>query len=421
MNMPDELKDLILPQQQKTDAPAWEGPENDGVQGGVTQGVLRSWLTCRERCRLYLVKGLKQSDRFSHKMEYGTMFHLCDEVHATDGDWRQVLTKHCQDLSKRWPFDRDEISKWHDCCLMQFLLYIDFWNKHPDPVKRTSILQEQKFCVPHRLPSGRTVFLRGKMDGVELLHGGQRPGVVLFETKTKGDIDEQQIRRQYSWDLQTLFYLTALQGMQRDSEAGNTDDPLPDCLLNSPIVGVRCNIVKRPLSGGKGNIKQSEGTAGAKCPKCKGVGKFAQPSGQWNYCVKCGGAGRIGGKPPETRAAYMERLSQYVKDEPQNWFMRWDVPITHADIECFRREFLDQVLEMLCDDFEWWAWVKPQHLFDGEERKRRFPHHCVRHFRMPFGVTSPLLDGGETDLDNFLATGSTQGLQHVSALFPELQ
>lgn len=435
MNLRDELRAIPVPQQKQV-ATVWEGPESDGPQGGVTQGLLAKWLVCKERARLYLVKGLKQAERFSHKLSYGNMFHLCSEVHDNGGDWREALTKHCQDLFKQWPFDRAEIEKWHDCCQMQFPLCVDFWNKHPNIAKRTSLLQEQQFRVPIKLPSGRTVFLRGKMDAVELVHGGQRPGIVLFETKTKGDIDEQQIRRQLAYDLQVMLYVTALKEL-KDRISPQSDplgleeieDDFGEALFDNEIVGVRYNVVKRPLSGGKGTIKQSDGTAGAKCTKCKGVGKFVQPSGQWNYCVKCGGAGRTGGKPPETRQAFMARLAQYVKDAPQEWFMRWDVQIMPSDIERFKVEFLVPALENLCDDFEWWQCCheNSRNPFGGNrvghvalDRRKCFPHHCPRHFRMPFGVTSPLLDGGETDMDVFLNTGSTQGLQHVTNLFPEL-
>jgi hypothetical protein len=40
---------------------------------------------------------------------------------------------------------------------------------------------------------------------------------------------------------------------------------------------------------------------------------------------------------------------------------------------------------------------------------------------MPYGVYSPLLDGGSTDLDEHLLTGSEVGLRRVDKLFKELQ
>ncbi len=40
---------------------------------------------------------------------------------------------------------------------------------------------------------------------------------------------------------------------------------------------------------------------------------------------------------------------------------------------------------------------------------------------MPYGVYSPLLDGGETEHDVFLRTGSEAGLERVESLFTELE
>jgi len=59
-------------------------------------------------------------------------------------------------------------------------------------------------------------------------------------------------------------------------------------------------------------------------------------------------------------------------------------------------------------------------VFDGQKRAERFDH-CKRHFVFPFGVYSPLTDGGATDADEFVMTGNTVGLQRVTNLFPELQ
>jgi hypothetical protein len=39
---------------------------------------------------------------------------------------------------------------------------------------------------------------------------------------------------------------------------------------------------------------------------------------------------------------------------------------------------------------------------------------------MPFGVYSPLLDGGGTEYDEYLSTGSTVGLVRTDRLFKEL-
>ena len=77
--------------------------------------------------------------------------------------------------------------------------------------------------------------MRGKWDSVDYI--GKR--VYLQENKTKGDIDEQAIRHNLHFDLQTMLYMTAL-----------TEELEPQ-----KIAGVRYNVIRRPLSGGKGSIR----------------------------------------------------------------------------------------------------------------------------------------------------------------------
>jgi hypothetical protein len=42
------------------------------------------------------------------------------------------------------------------------------------------------------------------------------------------------------------------------------------------------------------------------------------------------------------------------------------------------------------------------------------------HYRHPFGSVNWLDEGGASDLDEYLATGSEAGLQRIDDLFPEL-
>jgi hypothetical protein len=359
------------------------------------------------------------------------MWHVCEEAEAADvrhfdGElngcdtmlWENKLNEYAQDLLRRFPFQRQEIEKWWNVCRIQFPIYVAFWQKHPDMLNRVPLLQERVFDVSYDLPSGRIVRLRGKWDSVDLVDGG----IILQENKSKGDIDEQQIKRQLTFDLQTMLYLVALEKLKIDSETMNTDDFLPDEMLHKSIKGIRYNVVRRPLSGGKGTIVQRESTKGTKCIKCKGSGQL---SGLNNLvsCPKCRGVGRIGGKPAETKEAYFERLATYIRNEPETYFMRWNVGVTPSDIQRFRKECLDPTLEQLCD---WWQWIRksPTDPFGPNNGCEDELDRSVRsniHFRMPFGVYSPLLDGGSTDVDEVLLSGSEAGLRRVDDLFPELK
>lgn len=432
----------VLAATRKRALPLWAGPNDAGPNGGITQGLLSKFIVCRERTRILLVEGLKHGERFSRVLFYGNCWHTCEEWYAkvcedgNDGAIDVALSKleeYAGEQLTKFPFDRPEIAKWHAVCRVQFPLYRQFWAKHTDVTNRTPLLQEHEFSVPYVLPSGRMVRLRGKWDSVDLVNtlrsssdtGNNPSGVWLMENKSKGDIDEEQLKRELSSGLmlQPMFYLVALTEEQR-----RLDDSTVKVKLSyragehrhfHPVRGVRWNVVRRPLSGGKGTIVQHSATKGSKCPKCKGVGDFSNAmlgKGSSYPCPKCRGTGRIGAKPAETDEAYYGRLAQYVKDAPETYFMRWNYEITAADLERFRKLCLDPLLETLCD---WWWQVTGQwKKFTDVSMPRGYV--TPLNYVTPFGVWSSLLDGGETELDQYIKSGSRAGLVRTDVLFPEL-
>lgn len=392
--------------QAKSRGPVWAGPESDADNGGITFSLLSRFLCCKERFRLLVVEGLKPDEGFNHRIEYGQMWHVCEEAFASPSPecWEDALKEYVQGLLKKYPISQDDVLKWYNVCRTQFPIYTDYWSRHQDVTERTPLLQEQIFKVPYSLPSGRVVYLRGKWDSVDLLGKGKLGGVYLKENKTKGDIVEQQLRRQLNFDLQTMMYLVAL-----NEEQARLDDStikartgyrgLEDGTPNShgvfrhryPVCGVVYNVVRRPLSGGKGNIRPHQATKN---------------------------------KAAETLEDYYRRLAEVIREDPGHFFMRWRVEVSAHDVVRFRRECLDPVLEQLC----WW-WdetligmdISPVtgKRFSGIYVADRYPPPPL-HFRMPFGVWNPLLEGASSELDEYLATGSEAGLRRTTDLFPEL-
>ena len=367
----------------KKTSPVWAGPSSPDPNGGVTQSLLGRFLFCRERFRLLVVEGLKPADTFSHRLEYGNMWHVCEEALAQQGSsqpsllWQRNLTTYCERLCRRYITQQDQIDKWYNVCKVQFPLYVDYWAKHQDVVDRTPLLQEQVFHVPYKLPSGRTVYLRGKWDAVDLIGKGKAAGIYLFETKTKGDINEQQLKRQLTYDLQTMLYLIALHD-QADFEVPS--------LGPTTISGVRYNVIRRPLSGGRGSIVQHKPSR-------------SNPFG-------------------EKKEDYYSRLGGLIAEAPQDYFMRWKVEIHSGDIAKFKRECLDPILEQLCT---WWDWVNDQSTeYHTNPGGRFFDANSGIHYRLPYGVYNPLLEGNVSDLDEHLATGGELGLTRTDNLFPEL-
>lgn len=192
-----------------------------------------------------------------------------------------------------------------------------------------------------------------------------------------------------------------------------TDEEAMKILAGYPILGVRYNVVRRPLSGGKGTIVQHKATAGAKCPKCNGnCRRPVSPGGLNTVCQKCHGFGRVNAKPAETEEAFYGRVSAIIKGSPEEYFMRWKVEVSPADVQRFRRECLDPILEQLC---QWWDWMN-----NWKARGYQDVFADNLHWRHPYGCFNPLNEGGASELDEYLATGSMGGLAQVDNLFPEL-
>lgn len=373
--------------------PVWKGPEEDGI----TQSLLSRFLCYRERFRLLVVKGLQPAPSFNHRLEFGNMWHVCEEAFAkAPGDkypkesheewmWETRLKEYAQGLVKQFRESGEQIDKWYRVCKAQFPIYIQYWAKHPDVKARTPLLQEQTFSVPYGLPSGRVVTLRGKWDSVDLIGKGKSAGVYLQENKTKGDVKEEQLLRQLSsgFHLQTMFYLVALQGWQ------DPDGKIETMISPSQVKGVRYNVVRRPLSGGRHSIsphKQKKGT-----------------------------------KRPETQDEFYDRLQGLIREDPGFFFYRWRVEVSPQDIERFRVQCLNPILEQLWD---WWDWAYDEAgRMDGLDQDRRAFLHgdgCGPNFRYPYGVYNPLTEGGEAELDRYLNEGSELGLVREANLFKEL-
>lgn len=409
----DKLRKSIssLPSKPAHNSPVWQGPEKDGI----TFSLLSRFMVCRERFRVQVVEGLRPVDSFNHRIQYGSMWHVCEEAwakgkpsehnvaravrgeQALQRPWEAPLADYCRSLCKQYPTQQDQIAHWYEVCRVQFPVYVQYWSKHPDVKDRTPLLQEEVFEVPYRLPSGRIVKLRGKWDSVDLIQEGKSQGIYLQENKTKGDIVEQQLKRQLTFDLQTMLYLTALtqdtgvelleqaKGVVGDAGAGTLR-------FSTPILGVRYNVVRRPLSGGRHSIVQHKPSK-------------SNPMG-------------------ETRAQYYGRLKGLIEGEPDYFFMRWKVLIYPQDIEKFKKQTLDPILEQLCD---WWGWMQVNGFGERDESVKlncpgdrlRIVHSSI-HWRHPFGVYNVLDEGGSSDLDEYLATGSELGLERSNNLFPEL-
>lgn len=349
--------------------PVWEGPESSGPQGGVTQSLLGRFLSCRARFRVLVVEGLKPTERWNPTMDFGSLWHIMEEEHAKKGggDWPSALNVGVNKYMQKFPFQREEIECWRQKAAVLFPEYVKHWHEHPDVQARTPLLAEQVFHVPYKLPSGRTVYLRGKWDSVDAVEGGPNAGVWLMENKSKSTIDKQKIERQLRWDLQTLLYLVALEayGWEGTEYGPPTKSPAKLPTLLPSIKGVRYNCVRRAAH------KTAESM----------MEKFGLDSRN----------GRI-----------------------EEWFCRWNVEVSAEDVARFKRESLDPILEQLC---WWWDMIGLKKDQDEVAGKHGYPE---AHYRMPY-MYSPIFEGGGGEVDLYLDTGNRVGLTQADDLFPELK
>ncbi len=355
----------------------WDGPEGRGRNGGITQSMIGRILNCKTRAAFAMIDGLRPPDTFNSVIEFGHEFHLCDEVHSGGGDWRAALHEYAVGLCRKYRTEQTDVDFWTRAVRTIFPEYLAYWSQHVDEQTRVPVAQEMVFDHDYVLPSGRVVRLRGKMDGVDLIGEGRAARVWLFETKTKGRVDRQEIEQQLSFDLQSMLYLNVLDALIRDGKP--PFDKLPEAARTTPA-GVRYNVVRRPFSGGEGSIRQRKPSK-------------SNPDG-------------------ESLEQFFERLrSEYVEPGRADWFLRWNAAVSPADLAEYRTQFLDPVLEQVCD---WYSQVT------GRPTKTPPGYRTPLHYRHPYGVRNVLDAGGSTEYDKLLATGAQTGLVRVDTLFGEL-
>lgn len=387
--------------------PLWDGPCATGPSGGITQSMLQRFLSCRERFRLRYIEGLAPTEAWRSTFGYGNMWHVCEEALALANDthespgaaaerWTARLTVHTRDQMHKHPLQREEIDKWYKVCCVQFPEYVKYWAAHPDVTERTPLMQEQVFDVPYRLPSGRTVRIRGKFDSVDLIDGG----IWLQENKTKSNIDPIKLERQLKFDLQTMTYLVALEHVAQVS-----DEQADGWAWTKPLKGVRYNVIRRDLPIRKHKEKCTKPRYGTG----RNAGKLLDP-------------GKI--TPAETDEHFYDRyLNDYIRAEPHEWFFRLRSEVSARDIETFKRQFLTPILEQLCD---WYECVTRCSI---GESSAGVPFdiwgackiHGSTHWRHPFGGYNAVDEQGSTEYDAMLDTNSQIGLHRTAKLFPELE
>lgn len=380
---------------QAKNEPLWKGPYEDGI----TFSMLNRFLACRHRFYTYVIEGLRPEPQFNHRIEFGNMWHLMEEgsIRWKGNALIQILVEYCKDLCEVYPSQQEEIDKWYNVVKVQWPIYLEYYDnptQFSEEKDEESLSKEQVFKVPYQLPSGRVLWLRGKWDLVSLVtHKIDKwKGISVTDHKTKGEVDVETINRQLPWDLQTNLYLVALQtnplvylrGFDGSNPYCKETLRLLEEVNKNGLMGITYNVIRRPLSGGKGTIIRKKPSG-------------SNPRG-------------------ESKKDYYERLAEYIRQEPETYFYRWDVEVSQTDIYRFRRECLNPILEQVCD---WWEWVNSIQSSADNLWSTKANHGI--HWRHPFGCFNEVDEYGVTDIDHYLDTRDKVGLVKVDSLFRELE
>ncbi len=388
--LPD-LQDAI----EELNKPLWDGPYTETENGGLTYSLLSRFLCCRHRFWLRVIKGLKADEGFSYIMEYGNAWHYCEELFAAGKTMNVILASlkvYCIKLAQDHSTSSVEIDKLYNCIKVEFPIYVAHWAENEDVKKRTPIFQEEPFVVDYTLPSGRVVVLRGKIDSIDLID----KGIWIQENKSKSDIKKEELQSDLLCDLQSMMYIIAVQEMIKQ---GNFDSSKEKYYKKIPVKGVRYNVVRRPLSGMRFNIK-----------KKKGRGK------------KKSGA--------ETDEQFYTRLGTVIEANKPSFFARLKVEVTQKDIEQFKKWVLNPILEQLCDWYDsikdnpfdpWTTTYTPdfETQAPGLFLDRKIPNR--HHFLYPSGIYNYVLEGRKNPMDDLIYGGNEKGFSRTNNLFPELQ
>jgi hypothetical protein len=350
------------------------------------------------------VCGAVEKETFNVPLTVGDAFHNAIEAYALG----QISSRKAGEKIKEY-FHRETLKNpscthtagyWSRIAYDQFLAYCQVWAK--EDASFESLAEEQSFCFPYTLPSGRVIYRRGKIDGIIQTKNDGRKGTYLFEHKIKGEIDAKNLGETLAQNLQVMFYMPP--AYQFCEERGL---PKPD--------GVLYNVIQRPLSGRKHSIKQKKGRK-----------------------VKDKKTGLTEIKGAETGEQYYQRLAEMYPKHPEDFFFRWRISISEEEVTRFNRECLDPMLEQMCD---WWdsiqgnpmdPWntdsVKAVQGYEPYSQTDPYPTflESVRvpnklHYRTPFGMFNKLAKGLVGDYQAYLTKGDKTSLQKITTVFPELK
>jgi hypothetical protein len=303
------------------------------TRDGVTFSLLSTFLTCREKARLFL-KGYSGAYS-SFAQVFGTVVHRVLQRAYHEFHTRQIkrvpdaayVNRVLDDLQRVWVQENlsphpkavevfEEVLAKASALLPSYFVY---WAKDDFSIKRWLEIEEI-FRLPWTVTTRKGVklstFLRGRIDAAYVLPASKFPTAPrLLETKTRTHVDESNLVDVMPHDRQPSTYLSALR-----KKTGKT----PKTVL--------MNIIKKP------QLRQ---------------------------------------KQKESWSQFAKRIETDVKSRPDFYFLRMEMSVDPQDINRSEEELNDLISDFLL----WWA---------GESGHYKNSDACVTVFgRCPYlGVCS---------------------------------
>lgn len=338
---------------------------------GVTQSLLCKFDNDTERFHIRYAKGLRPVNR-KEAMEYGTIFHKLIEIGAKMGN-KYNHTKAKLYMSrwaeKKYAGDNVQLVQ---IALVQYEHYRRYEKTLPS---YRYIDQEIKFDevfelppttlkadgdnIHIRIPPGVKLKLKGRIDELLSINGD----VWIMENKTKSKIDLDSIQNTIHKNIQVMLYALCV-----------------ELKYGVKCKGIIYNIIRKP------QLVQRAGREDKKTKK------------------------RIGA---ESDRQFLKRISDDIEKHPEHYFIRLEYAFPPNALKIWTKRSL---IPMLYRIYLWWRSIEANPLDPWEVHGEINPLHSER----PFGIFDPL-STGVGEYFGLLTTGSTQGLEKVTEVFPELE
>ncbi len=269
-------------------------PFYDYKIAGITQSLLQSFMTCQWKSR-WSLEGWS-STKISTPLTYGTIVHgVLERVYdlirlkklksPPDNILIKKLTHQVEDLwLEENPGAGSKAREELDFCLLVAESTLPSYFKYnwkEDFYKLKWRQLEQQFKIPYETKDGRKTFIRGKKDGVigtDVLK--------LFETKTKSQINTNDLLDTLGFEFQVMTYLWAIKKVYKQTPTG-----------------VKYNLIRRT------SLQQ---------------------------------------KVNESKKNYALRIIEDIKKRPSFYFMRLDIKITKQEMLQFEEE-LERIVVAFLD------------------------------------------------------------------------